>query len=134
VTTKALIFLWIVVVWVAVSVVMMWPPICLPVVGPSISSCINNLRQIDGAKQQYMIETGRTNGPVEVAAINHYLGRGGAEPVVTCPSGGTYTYGDLEVPPICTVTNSTPGVKERVGLFRWRWKAMPSRYPHKLPY
>jgi hypothetical protein len=129
--TKTFIGLVLVAVWGAMSYKMMWFPVCQQV-GGSANACVNNLRQIEGAKKEYALETGRTNGPVDVAAINRYLGREGRE--VTCESGGTYTYRDLGQVPVCSVTNSLPGVKERVGLFGWRWKVKPSPGPHRLPY
>jgi prepilin-type N-terminal cleavage/methylation domain-containing protein len=43
------------------------------------NACINNLRQIDGAKQQYALENGKTTtDTVDKAAITPYLGRGSA--------------------------------------------------------
>jgi hypothetical protein len=125
---KMLMWVFLAALWVANSYKMMWFPIC-HYAGGAGNACINNLRQIDGAKKHYMIETGRTNGPVDVAEINRYLSR-----EATCESGGTYTYRDLGQTPVCSVTNSLPGVKERVGRFAWRWRVKPSRGPHRLPY
>ena len=55
-----------------------------------MNACINNLRQIDGAKQQWALETKQvgTTAPV-VTDIDPYLGRGGTTANVICPSGGT---------------------------------------------
>ncbi len=105
----------------------MWFPVCHYAGGTS-NACMNNLRQIDGAKQQYMLETGRTNGPVDLAAIKSYL-----KAETRCESGGIYTYGDLGETPVCSITNPVAGLKERVGLFGWRWKVRPSQFPHQLP-
>src|SRR5437773_9146943 len=55
------------------------------------NACINNLRQIDGAKDQWAIEnkkdTGNTPGATEVEA---YLKSGKAP---ECPASGSYNYG-----------------------------------------
>src|SRR2546428_3736167 len=54
------------------------------------NACINNLRQIDGAKQQWALET-RQNGaatPVQTD-IDPYLGRAGSASSIVCPAGGT---------------------------------------------
>src|SRR5690242_8322841 len=57
------------------------------------NACIKNLRQIDGAKQQWAIETKKSAGtPTVVSEVNAYIKAGA--PV--CPGGGTYTYGDTD--------------------------------------
>lgn len=62
--------------------------------------CINNLRQIDGAKEQWIMDTHQTNGaPANPAAINSYLKYGERK----CPEGGVYTYGNVGEDPHCTV-------------------------------
>ena len=71
--------------------------------------CINNLRMIDGAKQQAAIEHGwddTTTVTVDSeneTNVNVYI-RGGRP---TCPSNGTYTYNDIETSPACDVTGHT---------------------------
>jgi hypothetical protein len=63
-------------------------------------SCINNLRQIDGAKEQWAMENQQTNGaPVVIAAVNEYIK--GGEP--KCTAGGTYIYGAVDEPPRCSI-------------------------------
>ncbi len=66
------------------------------------NSCINNLRLIDHAKEQWALAESKNNGDDVVdAEINTYI-RGGTRPV--CPSAGTYTFGVVGAPPTCTVT------------------------------
>ena len=73
------------------------------------NACINNLRQIDGAKQQWALENNQpanaTPGEVE---ISPYLGRSVNAPDfatanVVCPIGGDYVnnIGDLNTAPTC---------------------------------
>jgi hypothetical protein len=70
-------------------------------------ACINNLRQIDGAKQQWALENRKPpNTPVNVADITPYL-RGNTLPV--CPMGGVYTLNTVAVIPTCTVPGHTLG-------------------------
>jgi hypothetical protein len=65
------------------------------------NACINNLRQIDGAKEQWALETHQpTNAPVIVSAVNQYIKGGGPK----CPQGGTYTYGNIDQPPRCSIS------------------------------
>jgi hypothetical protein len=69
------------------------------------NACINNLRQIDGAKQQWALENGQTNGHVIVTEndIRPYLGRGSVGSIPRCPSGGKYTIGKLKDAPTCSI-------------------------------
>ncbi|MEK7706741.1 MAG: prepilin-type N-terminal cleavage/methylation domain-containing protein [Verrucomicrobiota bacterium] len=76
-----------------------------------MNACINNLRQIDGAKQQWALETKQlsTATPVE-ADIGPFLGRSASTAGVVCPSGGSaatfassYTISQINVAPLCQV-------------------------------
>ena len=51
------------------------------------NACINNLRQLDGAKQQWALENGKTQADTPVEAdVQPYLGRGTTGSVTfTCP-------------------------------------------------
>ena len=70
------------------------------------NACINNLRQIDGAKQQWALETKQaTNATPSFAAVAPYL-----KNAVTCPAGGSsatfsssYTMGDVGTKPTCQI-------------------------------
>lgn len=66
------------------------------------NACINNLRQIDGAKEQYMLEEGTQTPPGTVAALSGAAGYIKSEP--ECPAGGTYTVGGAGVNPICSLS------------------------------
>ena len=58
------------------------------------NACINNLRQIDGAQQQAMLQN-NTDAP-DVAMVNTYL----HSPDPTCPATGV-AYALATVPPVC---------------------------------
>jgi prepilin-type N-terminal cleavage/methylation domain-containing protein len=66
------------------------------------NACINNLRQIDGAIQQWALETkSGSAATVSYGAIKDYLKNS-----VICPSGGTtfgdsYTISTVAVKPLC---------------------------------
>jgi hypothetical protein len=67
--------------------------------------CINNLRQIDGAKQQWALNNGKsTNDTPRWEDIVPYLnlGRGREGTIPKCPHGGTYTIGKVGEDPKCT--------------------------------
>jgi len=63
------------------------------------NACINNLRQIDAAKNEWALEKGKTNGDVPTKEdLLPYLR---SWPV--CPAGGTYTINAVGVPPTCSI-------------------------------
>lgn len=80
------------------------------------NACINNLRQIDGAKQQWALETRQAPGAAcAFADISAYLGRSTtAAGSISCPSGGStanftgsYTVGTLGTVPLCSIAGSS---------------------------
>ena len=75
------------------------------------SACVGNMRFIDAAKEQWALETGATNGPVDVAGITRYM-KGG---MPTCPGGGAYSVGKVSEDPICTVHGSIFGRRYATG-------------------
>src|SRR3954471_4795546 len=71
------------------------------------NACINNLRQIDGAVQQWALENNKAStDTVKLTDIEPYLGRGASGAVVNtdfkCPAGGTYAVTDCQTKPSCT--------------------------------
>jgi hypothetical protein len=65
------------------------------------NACINNLRMIDAAKQQWALLNNKTDETVPVALdLLPYL-KGNVFPV--CPSGGSYTINAVGTPPTCSV-------------------------------
>src|SRR5690349_19195609 len=57
------------------------------------NACINNLRQIDGAKQQWALE--KKMGPTVLPAytdVQPYLGRGNNGTAPTCPTDSASTF------------------------------------------
>ncbi|HEY5912950.1 MAG TPA: type II secretion system protein [Verrucomicrobiae bacterium] len=71
-----------------------------------MNACINNLRQIDGATQQWALETKQaTDASVAFTDVSGYL-----KSAVTCPSGGaaatfanSYTLTTVSEKPVCQV-------------------------------
>ena len=80
------------------------------------SACINNLKQIDGAKQAWALEAkaSPTVTPT-IAQVQPYLGRGTAGTAPTCPSDSNHTFetsyslNDLQTAPTCLILPGTPG-------------------------
>ena len=67
--------------------------------------CLNNLRDIDGAKQQWALENNKVNGDTpNNSDISQYL-KGNQLP--ECPTRGVYAVGNVGVVPLCNVTGHT---------------------------
>ena len=66
------------------------------------NACINNLRQVDAAKQQWALETNKTTGDTGPTStqVGDYVHGG----YPSCPASGTYTIGNIGTDPSCTVT------------------------------
>jgi prepilin-type N-terminal cleavage/methylation domain-containing protein len=71
------------------------------------SICVNNLRQIDGAKEQLAMETNLANGANLSAntVLDVYIKGGYAS--LDCPSNGAYTPGSIGTNPTCNYNNAT---------------------------
>jgi prepilin-type N-terminal cleavage/methylation domain-containing protein len=67
------------------------------------NACINNLRQIDGAKEQWALENKKSAGSSVVdTEVDAYL-KGGRP---SCPGGGTYSYNAVDTSPTCSLSTS----------------------------
>ena len=65
------------------------------------NACVNNLRWIDGATQQWAVENGKTTNDLPIwSDVRPYLSRDGKMP--TCPRGGRYALGRRDKPPTCS--------------------------------
>jgi hypothetical protein len=67
-------------------------------------ACINNLRQIDAAKQQWALENKKSDADVPTAGELDLYIKGGFHSL-HCPAGGTYAINKLNGPPTCSITN-----------------------------
>jgi chromosome segregation ATPase len=68
--------------------------------GQPARACINNLRQLDGAKQQWALENRKTaEATPTVQEVSVYF-KDGAFP--RCPSGGVYTLNSMQTHPTCS--------------------------------
>ena len=90
--------------------------------------CINNLRLLDGAKQQFAFEHGKTNGEaVTMADLAPYL-HGNS---VTCLEGGRYDVRAIGLDPVCSLgTNRVTWTRERL---LWYTFSAYSGNAHRFP-
>lgn len=63
-----------------------------------MEACVNNLRQIDGAKDRYAVEANKKTGdPVNQPDIIPYFVKKWQD----CPAGGSYTINPVGTDPTC---------------------------------
>jgi len=68
------------------------------------NACINNLRQIDGAVQQWALENKASSGQtVSITAVQPYIKLDRTGNIPACPAGGTYTTSTVSSNPVCSV-------------------------------
>lgn len=68
------------------------------------NACINNLRIIDGGKEQWAMAANKTDGDTSTtASVNDYI-KGGSP---SCPAGGTYDYSFIGSAPTCNGVSVT---------------------------
>jgi hypothetical protein len=73
--------------------------------------CIDNLRQIDSAINEWALEKGKTNGTIVTENdITNYIKLNRYGKIPPCPSGGKYTYGKVgDIPQIsCSLSTANP--------------------------
>jgi prepilin-type N-terminal cleavage/methylation domain-containing protein len=70
------------------------------------NACINNLRQIDAAANEFALEKGKSTG----ATINYptdltpYIKLNSAQSIPPCPAGGTYNDAKVGTNPVCSLS------------------------------
>jgi chromosome segregation ATPase len=68
------------------------------------NKCINNLRQIDAAKNQYALENRKTTGAIVTEDdIKPYIKLDADGNLPKCPAGGKYTIGRIGENPTCSI-------------------------------
>jgi hypothetical protein len=64
------------------------------------NACAGNMRLLDSAKEQWALSTHSTNGPVSINGLLEYVPK---SRMPMCPGGGSYTVGNVDVPPRCSI-------------------------------
>ncbi|HUC85189.1 MAG TPA: type II secretion system protein [Candidatus Acidoferrales bacterium] len=76
------------------------------------NACINNLRQIDGAANQFALEQNKKTGdPINFPTdLTPYIKLNASGSIPACPAGGTYSDPTVGSQPACSLGNTvTPG-------------------------
>ena len=95
-------------VMIVVSVIGMLSVLAIPSFARSratsrMSACINNLRQIDAAKDQWAMENGKLDSDGVISAnVEPYLKQGLLSGLV-CPAGGFYSMSTVASNPVCSL-------------------------------
>jgi general secretion pathway protein G len=73
------------------------------------NACINNLKQIDGAINEWALENNKSNGATigSIATVSAYIKLNANNSVPGCPAGGTYTTTTVGANPQVTCSLST---------------------------
>lgn len=74
------------------------------------NACINNLRQINSAVQQWAMENGQAPGnppPSLASDLTPYIQLNSNSAIPTCPAGGTYTINNISAIPQVTCSLSS---------------------------
>ncbi len=70
------------------------------------NACVNNLRQIDGAKEQWALENKKATGDtVADTDVDPYI-KGLTAKAKACPGGGTVSLAAIGTNPSCTLASS----------------------------
>jgi prepilin-type N-terminal cleavage/methylation domain-containing protein len=79
-----------------------------------MNACINNLRQIDGAKQQWALEhQAQSTASPGATDIQPYMGRGSSGTLPSCPADSSHQFSnsyileDCQTAPQCNIVSST---------------------------
>ena len=96
-------FTWVAIIVIIFPVVAMVTPNLLPAKeNRNRTSCTNNLRLIESAKEQWALENNKTNSETpEWKDVLPYLGRGGGV-MPKCSQDGTYSLRPVGVHPTCS--------------------------------
>ena len=74
------------------------------------NACINNLRQIDAAANQFALETGQKTGATIAYPANlmPYIKLNSAGSIPPCPANGDYDCANVGSKPTCTLSTLNP--------------------------
>jgi len=74
-----------------------------------MNACINNLRQIDAAANEFALEKGQKTGdPITYPDnLTPYIKLNSASSIPPCPAGGTYAIAAVGNTPTCTLSSLT---------------------------
>ena len=72
------------------------------------NACINNLRQIDAAAQEYALEQGKKTGDAIAypAALTPYIKLNSNQSIPPCPAGGNYACTTVGNAPTCDLSDT----------------------------
>ena len=72
------------------------------------NACINNLRQIDAAANQFALENKKKAGDTITLGtdLTPYIKLNASSSIPGCPAGGTYTCGSVGATPACSLAST----------------------------
>jgi hypothetical protein len=123
----------VVVAWLVLSYVFMWPPIVRNIHNMAGAlgndDCIHPLKQIDAAINQWAIDNGMSNGArVTLDQLKLYIRLNSKGEIPGCPQGGKYSVTVVGAKPTCSLGTNTDMTRFRVHYFYWDWLDL-----HRIP-
>jgi hypothetical protein len=134
--------------WCVLAYIFMWRPICRPYGSGlpwwnafgrarAISSsypCINNLRQIEAAINEWALENHKTNGTsVTFEDIKPFIKLNSQGEIPNCPYGGKYSITVVGTAPTCSFGINQPERRIRIGHFYYQDVGGKNAHFHQLP-
>ncbi len=74
-----------------------------------MNACINNLRQIDAAANEFALERGKKTGDgiTMTTDLTPYIKLNSSSSIPPCPAGGSYAIATVGVTPTCSLSTLT---------------------------
>ncbi len=130
---KLILCLALVLSYCVLAYIFMWPPVVRELPARPTSSnaaCLNNLRQIDAAINQWALESKKQAGdPVTLDQLKPYIKLNSAGEIPSCPDGGKYSVTVVGALPTCSLGTN---LAARIRCDHFFWEENPAKY-HRLP-
>ena len=74
-----------------------------------MNACINNLRQIDAAANEFALERGKKTGDAITMTtdLTPYIKLNSSSSIPPCPAGGSYVIANVGITPTCSLSTLT---------------------------
>jgi hypothetical protein len=131
---SGLTFAVVVLAWCVLSYNYMWPPIVRNIKWehrlPTENSCVNSLRQIDGAISEWALENNKHNGDRPTFdEIKPYVKLNSKGDIPSCPQGGKYTINGVGAIPQVTCSLDANSSPTRIRVDHFYWEGTYHRLP-----
>jgi len=127
----------VVLAWLVLAYIFMWPPVVTNywahhrALSDAGGACVNNLRQIDAAINEWALENKKHAGdPVTLDQLKPYIKLNSLGEIPGCPWGGKYSVTVVGAPPTCSLGTNSDTARIRRDYFYW--ETIPGSQ-HRMP-